>query len=48
MLKRKCTGKQKQIAAEILKEIRARLGFLLEVGLGISLPEQRCKNTFRR
>ncbi len=27
------TGKQKQIAAEILKEIRARLGFLLEVGL---------------
>ncbi|MCX6301725.1 MAG: excinuclease ABC subunit UvrA [Bacteroidia bacterium] len=29
----KLTGKQKQIAAEILKEIRARLGFLLEVGL---------------
>jgi excinuclease ABC subunit A len=29
----KMTGKQKQIAAEILKEIRARLGFLLEVGL---------------
>ena len=27
------TGKQKQIASEILKEIRARLGFLLEVGL---------------
>jgi len=27
------TGKQKLIAAEILKEIRARLGFLLEVGL---------------
>ena len=27
------TGKQKQIAAEILKEIRTRLGFLLEVGL---------------
>jgi excinuclease ABC subunit A len=29
----KMTGKQKIIAAEILKEIRARLGFLLEVGL---------------
>ena len=27
------TGKQKVIAAEILKEIRARLGFLLDVGL---------------
>jgi len=27
------TGNQKIIAAEILKEIRARLGFLLEVGL---------------
>jgi len=27
------TGKQKLIAAEILKEIRGRLGFLLEVGL---------------
>ena len=27
------TGKQKAIAVEILKEIRARLGFLLEVGL---------------
>jgi len=27
------TGKQKQIASEILKEIRTRLGFLLEVGL---------------
>jgi len=29
----KMTGRQKQIAGEILKEIRARLGFLLEVGL---------------
>jgi excinuclease ABC subunit A len=29
----KMTSKQKQIAAEILKEIRARLGFLLDVGL---------------
>jgi len=29
----KMTGNQKIIAAEILKEIRARLGFLLEVGL---------------
>jgi excinuclease ABC subunit A len=29
----KMTNKQKQIASEILKEIRARLGFLLEVGL---------------
>jgi excinuclease ABC subunit A len=29
----KMTGKQKQIASEILKEIRARIGFLLEVGL---------------
>jgi excinuclease ABC subunit A len=29
----KLTTKQKQIAAEILKEIRSRLGFLLEVGL---------------
>ncbi|HLN19959.1 MAG TPA: excinuclease ABC subunit UvrA [Bacteroidales bacterium] len=27
------TSRQKQIASEILKEIRARLGFLLEVGL---------------
>ncbi len=27
------SGKQRQIAAEILKEIRARLGFLLQVGL---------------
>ena len=32
-IEEKMTGKQKQIAAEILKEIRARLGFLLEVGL---------------
>lgn len=29
----KMTWKQKQIAAEILKEIRTRLGFLLDVGL---------------
>ena len=29
----KMTGKQKIIASEILKEIRTRLGFLLEVGL---------------
>ncbi|MGD0342399.1 MAG: excinuclease ABC subunit UvrA, partial [Bacteroidales bacterium] len=29
----KMTGRQRQIAAEILKEIRARLGFLLDVGL---------------
>ena len=29
----KMTAKQKLIASEILKEIRARLGFLLEVGL---------------
>ncbi len=29
----KMTGNQKKIAAEILKEIRSRLGFLLEVGL---------------
>ncbi len=29
----KMTSKQKQISAEILKEIRSRLGFLLEVGL---------------
>jgi excinuclease ABC subunit A len=32
-IEEKLTGKQKQIASEILKEIRARLGFLLEVGL---------------
>ena len=32
-IEEKLTGKQKLIAAEILKEIRARLGFLLEVGL---------------
>ena len=32
-IEEKMTGKQKAIAAEILKEIRARLGFLLEVGL---------------
>lgn len=32
-LEDKMTGKQKAIAAEILKEIRSRLGFLLEVGL---------------
>jgi excinuclease ABC subunit A len=32
-IEEKMTSKQRQIAAEILKEIRARLGFLLEVGL---------------
>jgi len=32
-VEKKLTPKQRQIAAEILKEIRARLGFLLEVGL---------------
>ncbi len=32
-VEKKLTSKQRQIAAEILKEIRARLGFLLEVGL---------------
>ena len=32
-IEEKMTGKQKLIAAEILKEIRARLCFLLEVGL---------------
>ena len=32
-VKEKMSEKQRQIAAEILKEIRARLGFLLEVGL---------------
>jgi excinuclease ABC subunit A len=30
---KKLTAKQRQIAAEILKEIRVRLGFLIEVGL---------------
>ena len=32
-IEEKMTGNQKIIASEILKEIRARLGFLLEVGL---------------
>jgi len=32
-IENKMTGKQKQIASEILKEIRTRLSFLLEVGL---------------
>ena len=32
-VEKKMTNKQQQIATEILKEIRARLGFLLEVGL---------------
>jgi excinuclease ABC subunit A len=32
-IEEKLTSKQKQIAAEILKEIKTRLGFLLEVGL---------------
>jgi len=32
-IEEKLTNKQKQIASEILKEIRTRLGFLLEVGL---------------
>jgi excinuclease ABC subunit A len=32
-IEEKLTDKQKQIAAEILKEIKTRLGFLLEVGL---------------
>ena len=32
-IEEKMSRKQKQIAAEILKEIRPRLGFLLEVGL---------------
>lgn len=32
-IEEKLSGKQKLIAAEILKEIRTRLGFLLEVGL---------------
>jgi excinuclease ABC subunit A len=32
-IEERMSGKQKQIAAEILKEIRTRLGFLLEVGL---------------
>jgi excinuclease ABC subunit A len=32
-IEEKLTPKQKQIASEILKEIRSRLGFLLEVGL---------------
>ena len=33
VVEEKMSGKQKQIATEILKEIRSRLGFLLEVGL---------------
>jgi excinuclease ABC subunit A len=32
-IENRMTGKQRLIAAEILKEIKARLGFLLEVGL---------------
>jgi excinuclease ABC subunit A len=32
-IEEKMTSRQKQIAAEILKEIRSRLGFLLDVGL---------------
>lgn len=32
-IEEKMTGKQKIIASEILKEIRSRLGFLIEVGL---------------
>jgi excinuclease ABC subunit A len=32
-IEEKMSGKQRQIASEILKEIRSRLGFLLEVGL---------------
>ncbi|MCJ7448496.1 MAG: excinuclease ABC subunit UvrA [Bacteroidales bacterium] len=33
-IEEKMTKKQKLISAEILKEIRARLGFILEVGIG--------------
>jgi excinuclease ABC subunit A len=32
-IEEKLSGRQRQIAAEILKEIRSRLGFLLDVGL---------------
>ncbi|HZL76229.1 MAG TPA: excinuclease ABC subunit UvrA [Bacteroidales bacterium] len=32
-IEEKMTGRQRQIAVEILKEIRSRLGFLLDVGL---------------
>jgi len=32
-IEEKMSGKQRQISSEILKEIRSRLGFLLEVGL---------------
>jgi excinuclease ABC subunit A len=32
-IEEKMSGKQRQIASEILKEIRSRLGFLIEVGL---------------
>jgi excinuclease ABC subunit A len=32
-IEEKLTGRQKKIAAEILKEIRARLGFMIDVGL---------------
>jgi len=32
-IEKKLTAKQKKIAAEVLKEIRARIGFLMDVGL---------------
>ena len=32
-IEEKLTGRQKKIAAEILKELRARLGFMIDVGL---------------
>ncbi|MCK7541972.1 MAG: hypothetical protein MZV63_69330 [Marinilabiliales bacterium] len=40
--------RQRKIASEILKEIRSRLGFLLDVGLDYLSLNQGCQNPFRR
>ena len=47
-IEEKMTGKQRLIAAEILKEIRARLGFLLEVGLEYLSLNRGAQNSLRR
>ena len=44
----KLSERQNVIAAELLKEIRTRLGFLMDVGLGLSHLITICSHTIRR
>jgi len=45
--KLKLDKRDEKIAAQVLREIRSRLDFLIAVGLDLPLPGEGCSNTVR-